>query len=72
MMSSSIRVAADYNTGGHLLYVVDFPGAYARARTREEALSKLPNEIRQYCQWCEKRGGSYYPSGYFVRRALPY
>lgn len=55
MMSSSIRVAAEYNTGGHLLYVVDFPGAYARGRTREEALSKLPNEIRQYCQWCEKR-----------------
>lgn len=47
----SIRVIDEYNENGHLLYVEDYLGAYARGRTREEALIKLPDEIERYMAW---------------------
>ncbi len=46
-----IDLIVEYNENGHLIYVESFPGAYVRGRTREEALLKLPSEIRQYCRW---------------------
>ena len=47
----SIRIIDEYNDKGHLLYAEDYAGAYARGRTRNEALKKLPDEIKQYIAW---------------------
>lgn len=41
----------EFNENGHLIYAENFPGAYVRGKTREEALSKFPKEITQYCKW---------------------
>jgi len=53
-MASFVSAAAEYNRNGYLLYAVDFPGAYARGRTREAAVSKLLPDVHQYCLWCGK------------------
>ena len=41
----------EYNDSGHLIHAGNFPGAFARGKTREEALSKFPLELRQYADW---------------------
>lgn len=48
-----INVIDEYNDGGHLIYAAEYIGAYARGRTREEALAKLPGEIACYCRWLD-------------------
>lgn len=47
----SISCVWEHNGNDTLLYCVDFPGAYSRGADLQEALSKLPVEIRTYCQW---------------------
>ena len=48
-----LQIAAvdEFNQEGHLIHSCNFIGAYVRGRTREEALSKFPSEIEQYCRW---------------------
>lgn len=45
------RVIVEFNKEGYLLYSETFPGAYARGASLEEAVSKLPSEIKRYCRW---------------------
>lgn len=45
------RVVVEFNKGGYLLYSETFPGAYTRGSSLEEAMSKLPDEIKKYCMW---------------------
>lgn len=45
------RVIVEFNKGGYLLYSETFPGAYTRGSSLEEAMSKLPDEIKKYCIW---------------------
>ena len=46
-----IKAVDEYNEAGYLIYSSNYIGAYVRGKTREEALSKFPNEIKQYCLW---------------------
>lgn len=50
-MAKQIRVVMEYNKDGYLLYAENYCGAFTRGKTKEEAISKLPNEIRQYSRW---------------------
>ncbi len=58
-----IRLIHEYNPEGHLFYIENFPGAYIRGETAENALRKLNSEISQYCLWvetsCDSLGDSY-------------
>jgi hypothetical protein len=39
------------NGKGYLAYAINYPGAYARGCTEEEALGKLPADICAYSLW---------------------
>lgn len=41
----------EHNRDDSLLYCADFPGAFSRGRSLEEALIKLPCDVRAYCRW---------------------
>lgn len=43
-----------------LIYADQFPGAYTRGATKDEALSKMPAEVRSYIAWKTGR----YPPGW--------
>jgi hypothetical protein len=45
------NIVVEYNDEGNLIHSESFPGAYTRGRELEEALSKLPSEIKRYCKW---------------------
>lgn len=45
-----IRCAWEHNGDDTLLYAADCPGVYARGTSREQAVEKLPEELRSY--WC--------------------
>lgn len=57
-----VRTVVEYNSGGYLIYVENFPGAFARGKTLEEAMAKIPAEISQYLLWL---GKPYDPSDRF-------
>lgn len=46
-----IRAAVEHNEMGYLIYAENLPGAFTRGRTREEALDKLPDEVKRYLLW---------------------
>ena len=46
-----MNAALEYNDNGCLLWSLDCPGAFARGRSREEAVSKLPADIAAWCRW---------------------
>lgn len=46
-----LRLIREYNGGGNLLWAADYPGAFSRGSTLEEALAKLPAEVTAYCRW---------------------
>lgn len=50
-MAKQIRVVVEYNKDGYLLYADNYYGAFTRGKTKEEAISKLPHEIKQYIKW---------------------
>lgn len=50
-MVKQIRVVMEYNKDGYLLYAENYCGAFTRGKTKEAAISKFPNEIRQYKKW---------------------
>ncbi len=41
----------EHNGDDSLLYCADFPGAYTRGGSLEEALIKMPAEVCAYCAW---------------------
>ena len=47
-MKNEVKIVVEYNDNGYLLYVANYPGAFARGKTKEEALSKIPMEILSY------------------------
>ena len=46
-----INAVIEYNNDGCLVYAENFIGAYTRAKTINEALTKLPFEVQSYCKW---------------------
>ncbi len=46
-----VTLVDEYSEKGHLIHAGNFPGAYVRGREKEEALAKLPAEIRSYMLW---------------------
>ncbi len=46
-----IRLVWEHNGCDSLIYSSDFVGAFARGKSREEALQKMPSEILSYCAW---------------------
>lgn len=46
-----IRCAWEHNGDDTLLYAVNCPGAYTRGASREQAVEKLPEELRSYWWW---------------------
>ena len=41
----------EHNGDDTLLYAVDYPGAFTRGRSLEEAKAKMPREIHMYLNW---------------------
>lgn len=41
----------EHNGNDTLLYAANFPGAYARGASLQEAMEKMPTEIRSYLKW---------------------
>ena len=46
-----VKLCCEYNDRGYLFTLPDFPGAYLRGKTENEALAKLGGEIRSYQRW---------------------
>ncbi|MBO5247742.1 MAG: hypothetical protein J6B54_00390 [Clostridia bacterium] len=46
-----IHYVWEHNENDTLLYAIEYPGAYSRGRTQQEALAKLKEEIERYCSW---------------------
>lgn len=46
-----IRCVWEHNGGDSLIYAENFPGAYGRGASKEEALAKLPGEVRAWLRW---------------------
>lgn len=47
----SVSCVWEHNGNDTLLYCVDFPGAYTRGSSLQEAAEKIPAEVRSYCRW---------------------
>ena len=41
----------EHNGGDSILYAADYVGAFTRGASREEAILKMPEEIRRYQLW---------------------
>ena len=46
-----IHCVWEHNGQDTLLYAIEFPGAFARGASLEEALGKMPSEIASYSRW---------------------
>lgn len=46
-----IHCVWEHNGPDTLLYAIDFPGAFARGASLDEAMDKMPAEIVSYCRW---------------------
>ena len=46
-----IECVWEHNGNDTLLYATDLPGAYSRGSTLEEAMLKMPSEVRAYLLW---------------------
>ena len=47
----TIHCVWEHNGPDTLLYAIEYPGAFTRGPSLEEALGKMPHEIRSYCRW---------------------
>ena len=47
-----IEAVCEYNDLGYLIYAANYPGAFVRGTTENEALAKFPGEMRSYLRWC--------------------
>lgn len=50
-MRKQINVVMEYNEDGFLLYASNYCGAFTRGKSKEEAIGKFENEIKQYMRW---------------------
>lgn len=48
-----IEAVCEYNAGGCLIYAANFPGAFVRGATENEALAKFAGELRAYLRWSD-------------------
>lgn len=48
----TIQAVCEYNDFGYLIYAANFPGAFVRGVTENEALAKFSGELRSYLRWC--------------------
>ncbi len=46
-----IRAIVEFNEEGYMIFAENFPGAFSRGKTRDEALGKLVGEVRQFLLW---------------------
>lgn len=46
-----IEAVCEFNAGGYLIYAANFPGAFVRGATENEALAKFGGELRAYLRW---------------------
>lgn len=46
-----LQVIMEYNDEGYLFYFKKYTGAYVRGKTKEEASSKIPQELDSYLKW---------------------
>ncbi len=49
--TKSVRCAWEHNGKDTLLYAIDYPGAFTRGKSLEEAMAKMPQEIQAYLRW---------------------
>lgn len=61
-----IDAICETNGKGWLIWAAQCPGAFARGATENEALAKLPGDVRRFLHWAESLPGTS-PS----RRARP-
>ena len=47
----TIHCVWEHNGPDTLLYAIELVGAFARGASLEEAMQKMPSEIRSYCRW---------------------
>ena len=47
-----IEAVCEYNDLGYLIYAANYPGAFVRGTTENEALAKFPGELKSYLRWC--------------------
>ncbi len=47
----TVQCIWEHNGPDTLLYAANYPGAFARGASLEEAIAKMPEEIRRYCRW---------------------
>lgn len=50
-MSKTVAVAFETNGTGYMGFLRDYPGAFVRGKTLEEALSKVEHEVKIYQKW---------------------
>ncbi|MCE5193228.1 MAG: hypothetical protein ABFD13_03155 [Candidatus Cryosericum sp.] len=50
-MATVVNVVMEYNDKGYMLWAEHYPGAFTRGKTKEEALGKIPTEVRSYNAW---------------------
>ncbi len=50
-MENTVNIVMEHNDRGYMLFAGNYPGAFMRGRTKEEALGKVPAEIRSYNAW---------------------
>lgn len=46
-----MKAVCEFNENGYLIYSVDYPGAYVRGASENEALAKFGGELRSYLRW---------------------
>lgn len=51
----TIEAVCEYNARGYLIYAANYPGAFVRGATENEALAKFPGELRSYLRWCGQK-----------------
>lgn len=64
----SLRLVDEYNHKGHLIYLEDYPGAYVRGRTQDQALAKIPAELSRYHLWTGQHLDPYPILDYQIRQ----
>ena len=53
-----IDVICETNGKGWLLWAAQCPGAFARGATENEALAKLPGDVRRFLRWAGEPVGT--------------
>lgn len=50
-----IEAVCEYNEGGYLIYAANYPGAYVRGESENQALAKFGGELRSYLRWAGQK-----------------